>query len=115
MQGLSQNVLAILGLGTPEIVIILFVILLLFGAKRLPELARGMGKSMREFRKAASEVEEEVRAAMDGKPEPVKKTAPEPQAQAAPPLPPVMPAAQPSTPAPDTQPAPSEQDAAKRA
>jgi sec-independent protein translocase protein TatA len=41
--------------GGPQIVIILFLILLLFGARRLPELAGSIGKSMKEFRKAASE------------------------------------------------------------
>ena len=51
-----------------EIFLIFFAILLLFGAKRLPELARGMGKSMREFRKAASEVEDNFRDAMDSQP-----------------------------------------------
>lgn len=59
-----------MGLGTPEILILFFVILLVFGAKRLPELARGLGKSMTEFRRAASEAEAEVRSAID---EPAKK------------------------------------------
>lgn len=58
-------VLAIGPLGTPEIILILFVVLLLFGAKRLPELARSFGKSMREFKKAASEVEDNFRTAVD--------------------------------------------------
>lgn len=52
------------GIGGPELMMILFVILLLFGANKLPELARGFGKSMREFKKAASGVEEEFRQAM---------------------------------------------------
>lgn len=38
------------GLGTTELVIILVIVLLLFGAKRLPELGRGLGKGMRSFR-----------------------------------------------------------------
>ncbi len=50
--------------GTQEMILILIVILLLFGAKRLPELARGLGKSIREFKKATSEVEENIREAM---------------------------------------------------
>jgi sec-independent protein translocase protein TatA len=53
------------GWNTPEILVILFVILLLFGAKRLPELARSFGKSLREFKKAASEVEDSFKTAMD--------------------------------------------------
>lgn len=52
-------------LGPMELLIIFFVILLLFGAKRLPELARGLGKSMKEFKKATSEVEQDFREAMD--------------------------------------------------
>ncbi len=40
------------GLGTTEIVVIAFVLMVLFGGRKLPELARGMGDSVREFRKA---------------------------------------------------------------
>lgn len=53
------------GIGTQELIIVLFVILLLFGAKKLPELARGVGRSLREFRKASSEIEDDFRSAMD--------------------------------------------------
>jgi sec-independent protein translocase protein TatA len=48
-----------------ELLLIFFVILLLFGGKRLPELARGLGKSVREFRRATHEAEETFREAMD--------------------------------------------------
>ena len=44
-------------LGVPELLIILFVVVLLFGAKKLPELARGLGQGIREFKKAASNTE----------------------------------------------------------
>jgi sec-independent protein translocase protein TatA len=47
-------------LGGPEMIAILVVILLLFGAKKLPELARGMGKSIGEFKKAKGEFEDEI-------------------------------------------------------
>lgn len=50
---------AVMGLGTTEILVILFIILLLFGAKKLPELAKGLGKSMNEFKKASADVEKE--------------------------------------------------------
>jgi len=40
-------------LGVPELLIIFFVILLLFGAKKLPDLASGLGKGIREFKKAS--------------------------------------------------------------
>ncbi|MCC7519312.1 MAG: twin-arginine translocase TatA/TatE family subunit [Verrucomicrobiae bacterium] len=52
-----------LGWGMPsggEWIIIFLVVLLLFGAKRLPELARGLGQAKREFQKAAREVEDEM-------------------------------------------------------
>lgn len=55
---------------------IMFIVLLLFGANRLPELARGIGKSVREFKKAASGVEEEVRRAMAEPEEPQPKKFP---------------------------------------
>jgi sec-independent protein translocase protein TatA len=41
--------------GGMELVLILFIVLLLFGAKRLPELAKGLGQSIKEFKKASSE------------------------------------------------------------
>tara|TARA_Y100000748_G_C15079887_1_gene325968 strand:+ start:164 stop:358 length:195 start_codon:yes stop_codon:yes gene_type:complete len=48
------------GIGTFEILIILFIVLLLFGAKRLPELAKGLGKGIKEFKKASNDIKEEV-------------------------------------------------------
>jgi sec-independent protein translocase protein TatA len=53
------------GLGAPEMMLIFVVILVLFGGQKLPEFARGLGKSMREFKKAAAGVEEEFKRAMD--------------------------------------------------
>jgi len=44
----------------PELIMIFVVVLLLFGAKKLPELARGVGKSMGEFKKAREEFEHEI-------------------------------------------------------
>jgi len=46
--------------GGPEWLFIFFLCLLLFGAKRLPELARGLGKSVGEFQKAKDEIEREI-------------------------------------------------------
>lgn len=48
-------------LGITEILIIVFVILILFGAKKIPELAQGIGKGMKEFKKAIKDVDEEVK------------------------------------------------------
>jgi len=47
-------------LGTTEILLILLVVLIFFGAKKIPELAQGLGKGIREFKKATREVEDEV-------------------------------------------------------
>ncbi|HRD18148.1 MAG TPA: twin-arginine translocase TatA/TatE family subunit [Candidatus Marinimicrobia bacterium] len=54
-------------IGTGEIILILIVFLLLFGAKRLPELAKSIGKSLREFKKAASDIQDEIKD-VDSKP-----------------------------------------------
>jgi len=48
------------GLGTMEILVIFLVVLLLFGAKRIPDIAQGLGKGIREFKKAAREVQDEI-------------------------------------------------------
>jgi TatA/E family protein of Tat protein translocase len=53
--------LALLGLNGSEYWIVLAVILLLFGAKKLPQLARGIGRSIGEFRKAKSEIDAEIK------------------------------------------------------
>lgn len=47
-------------IGMPEMLVIMLVILLLFGSKRLPDLAKGIGKSMKEFKKAAEDVKREI-------------------------------------------------------
>jgi sec-independent protein translocase protein TatA len=49
-------------LGAGEIILILLVVLLLFGAKKIPELARGIGKGMSEFKKGLKDVEEEIKS-----------------------------------------------------
>ena len=55
------------GLGPMEIGVILFIILLLFGAKKLPELARGLGKGIKEFKKASSDIKDEINNIDDSK------------------------------------------------
>lgn len=97
------------GIGGPEMMMILFIILLLFGADRMPDLARGIGKSVREFKKAASGVEDQIREAMEEKPEDLpKKFPPYPPQSAANPLPPgarlSSTAQTPPPPAPETPP-----------
>ncbi|KAA8484687.1 sec-independent protein translocase protein TatA [Arcticibacter tournemirensis] len=47
-----NSILLIAGLGAPEIIIILVVILLLFGGRKIPELMRGLGRGVKEFKDA---------------------------------------------------------------
>ncbi|OGU69671.1 MAG: preprotein translocase subunit TatA [Ignavibacteria bacterium RBG_16_36_9] len=49
-------------LGAGEIILIVLVVLLLFGAKKIPELARGIGKGMSEFKKGLKDVESEIKS-----------------------------------------------------
>jgi len=65
-------------LGWPEIIGILIIVLVLFGAKRVPELMRGMGHGIKEFKKATRDVQDEVqRAIEDEPPPPPRRSAPE--------------------------------------
>ena len=47
-------------IGFPELLVILLIVLLLFGAARLPEIARSLGKSIQEFKKGVKEIERDV-------------------------------------------------------
>ena len=58
-----------MNLGMPEILVILVIALLLFGPKKLPELGRSLGQSIREFKKGASEIKEELEAVIEERPE----------------------------------------------
>ena len=51
------------GIGSTEMILILVVVLFFFGAKKLPELARGLGKGIREFKDATKEVKENIEKA----------------------------------------------------
>ena len=64
-----MNILAFSLPSGSEWIWIFLVVLLLFGAKRLPELFKSFGKSIREFKKATTEIEEDIRTAMDEEPE----------------------------------------------
>jgi len=67
----SMSLLAFFGnLGGPDLIILLLIILVLFGAKKLPELARGMGSAIKEFQKAKDEFTDELHSA--GKTDPAK-------------------------------------------
>ena len=61
----ADVIYALFNLGTGEVIILLLVILLLFGAKRLPELARGLGKGINEFKDAVNSGKEHIMDATD--------------------------------------------------
>ena len=65
----------LLGLGTGEIILIILVFLLLFGAKRIPELMKSMGKGVKSFKEGMKDVEKEINAPD----EPAKETTKEPE------------------------------------
>ncbi|CAN5219190.1 Sec-independent protein translocase subunit TatA/TatB [Spirosoma endophyticum] len=54
------SIFAILGLGSQEMILIFLALLLLFGAKKIPELARGLGKGIKEFKDATKDVRENI-------------------------------------------------------
>lgn len=80
MNGIESNLLAFL--GWPEIVGILLVLLLLFGAKKLPELARGLGKGINEFKRASRDVQDELQRAVEEEPPPPPRPVTPPPASA---------------------------------
>lgn len=57
---MCSSILLFLNIGTPELMFILLVALLLFGGNKLPELARGLGKGIREFQDASENVKREI-------------------------------------------------------
>jgi sec-independent protein translocase protein TatA len=71
-----NSTLAVFGLGPTELVVILVILLVLFGGSKLPSLAKGLGQSIKEFKKASHEVEaavdEAVKPAEPKKVEPAK-------------------------------------------
>ena len=61
------TIASIMNLMGPDLIVILLIVLLLFGAKKLPELARGMGRAVKEFSAARDEIERELTQAKPGK------------------------------------------------
>lgn len=53
------------GIGTSEFLLIVFVLLLLFGGKKLPELMRGLGRGIRDFKDAVNEPVEEIKKSIE--------------------------------------------------
>jgi sec-independent protein translocase protein TatA len=72
--------------GGTEILLVMVVVLIFFGGEKLPGVARGLGKAIREFKKATAGIEEEFKRAMEEPPKPAKKTVPV-QGPTNPPLP----------------------------
>lgn len=67
------------GIGMPEIILIFLVVLLVFGAKRIPEIARGLGKGIREFKDATNDIKSELNVderRTINQPRPAQHTAP---------------------------------------
>ena len=62
-----NSIFLIFNLGTGEIILLGLVVLLLFGGKKLPELMRGLGKGIREFKDAQKEITSEIQKGMDDK------------------------------------------------
>ena len=64
MLAVEMNLLAsFMNLAGPDLIVILLIVLVLFGAKKLPELARGMGQAVKEFQKAKDEFNDELHKA----------------------------------------------------
>ena len=64
------NILNFMNLGASEIIIIALIILLLFGGKKIPELMKGIGKGVSNFKKGLNDIEDEIKKTVD---EPAKK------------------------------------------
>lgn len=64
-----NSIILLLGMGVPEWLLVLLVILLLFGGKKIPELMRGIGRGVREFNDAKSNVRKEIEEGMKEDPE----------------------------------------------
>ncbi|MBR7011677.1 MAG: twin-arginine translocase TatA/TatE family subunit [Muribaculaceae bacterium] len=60
-----NGILALFNLGTGEIIIIVAIILLLFGGKKIPELMRGLGKGVKSFKQGMNEIEDEIKKPID--------------------------------------------------
>jgi sec-independent protein translocase protein TatB len=96
------------GIGMPELIVILAVALIVLGPKRLPEVARALGRAMAEFRRATSGISEELDNARILLEEEANKIARDTRAKAAPARPVESPGSPGSGPPPPSAPPPSE-------
>lgn len=60
-----NGILAVFNLGTGEIILIVAIILLLFGGRKIPELMRGLGKGVKSFKQGMNEVEDELKKPLE--------------------------------------------------
>ena len=73
---MTPTLASLMNLAGPDMIVVLLIVLVLFGAKKLPDLARGMGQAMKEFQKAKDDLHHEIRYPADdqlkeaGTPEP---------------------------------------------
>lgn len=63
-------------IGAPELFVIVLVVIIFFGSKKIPELMRGLGKGMREFKNATGEIQQEIRKSANTIEKEVKKADP---------------------------------------
>ena len=61
----TLSIFLIMGLGGQELIFIALIVLLLFGAKKIPELMKGLGKGIREFKEASKEVKANIEKGLD--------------------------------------------------
>ncbi len=59
---ITTALMLLFNIGMPEIILIVIVVLLLFGGRKIPELMQGLGKGVRSFKKGLNEVEDEIKA-----------------------------------------------------
>ncbi|MBV9105330.1 MAG: twin-arginine translocase TatA/TatE family subunit [Verrucomicrobia bacterium] len=104
-----MDTIALVTPGPTEWVLILVIVLVLFGAKKLPELARSLGQSMNEFRKAREEFDKELHQAGQDLKIPPQSTQPHQAGQAVQQNAPVAPAPVPAAPVPPAQAQPPSQ------
>lgn len=73
-----NTLLAVLGLTGGELMFVMVAVLVLFGAKKIPEFAKGIGQGIKEFRKASKEVTDEINRSIEDDPTPPPPRAPSP-------------------------------------
>ncbi len=73
-----MNIMFAWGIGGTELIVIAVAVLILFGSKKIPEFAKGLGQGIKEFKKATREVTDEIQNTTTDTPPPAKPAAPAP-------------------------------------